>query len=570
MKPILWLAIIPFIMLLSGSCGERRGLDRENLERIEKGMSSDPKASLLALDSIDRESLENPDQMLYDLLRIKASDKARKHHTNEKPILRVVDYYVRTGNNERQAESLYFAGRVFSDLGDYSSAIQYFQQALNHIQNETDDPNQLELKTRILYHLGNLLQSIRMYDQALDYLEEGQRLLEQSADSLRLMYNLELQGSVHLHAGNLVTARNVLNQSLGIASNYSSKDVALQQMYLAGVFYKEDKYHHALNTIREIPHRVPVSDYATALGYASDIYLANDIKDTAYMYAHILCGLDCTNNQKHGFQNILETDLIQYLPKDSIIEYVRKYSKIMEHFVDKNADEAALIQSSYYNYKIQEKGKLNAEQKIIKQDWFIGGISFVVLVLIIVILYLYLRLKRTELTIQKVVNGILIGETKSDNDNVQNPVDGDNEIVSAHDVCVSLRQKLSEDLIKNGGEISPSSQILSSETHRTAEEIAASKKNIPDNSPLWESMEKEILSLSPNFKNSLTILTVGKLKPAQYRLVLLIRLGMTPKQCALLLSKEQSTITYQRKQLSIRIMGSEEEYGNLDSIIRLL
>lgn len=570
MKPILWLAIMPFIMLLSGSCGERRGLDRENLERIEKGMSSDPKASLLALDSIDRESLENPDQMLYDLLRIKASDKAFIRHTNAMPIKRVVEYYSGTGDVKRKAESLYYAGRVFADLGDYPEALDYYKQALDQTSKKSDDYNLNVFKSRLLYHISHLMVTMRMYDPAKKYLEQAQEILEQSSDSIRLIYNLELQGDIYLKTGNLNKADSIFRRSKVLAENANHFDSATQQMYIAGVYYKRAMLDNALNMVRNVPEKVSKRSYATALGYASDIYLANDIKDTAYMYAHILCGLDCTNNQKHGFQNILETDLIQYLPKDSIIEYARKYSKIMEHFVDKNANEAALMQSSYYNYKIQEKGKLNAEQKIIKQDWIIGGISFVVLVLIIVILYLYLRIKRTELTIQKVVNGILIGETKSDNDNVQNPVDGDNEIVSAHDVCVSLRRKLSEDLIKNGGEISPSSQILSSETHRVAEEIAASKKNIPDNSPLWENMEKEILSLSPNFKNSLTILTDGKLKPSQYRLVLLIRLGMTPKQCALLLSKEQSTITYQRKQLSIRIMGSEEEYGNLDSIIRLL
>ena len=519
MKPIIWLAIIPLIILLSGSCGGRRGLDRENLERIEKGMSSDPKASLLALDSIDRESLENPDQMLYDLLRIKASDKAFIRHTNSIPIKRVVEYYGKTSDVKRKAESLYYAGRVFSDLGDYPEAQDYYEQALDIIPKNLVNKEQREFKARVLYHLTCILRSMRNYADAIKHIKKGFVILEQGCEPIRLMHNLEMQATLYIRTKQYNEAEKFLQRSIQIAEKYKDSDLANQQMFLAGVYNEQNKPGKALALIRDIPDRVSKGNYCTALGYASDIYLANDIKDTAYMYAHILCGLDCTNNQKHGFQNILETDLIQYLPKDSIIEYVRKYSKIMEHFVDKNANEAALIQSSYYNYKIQEKGKLNAEQKIIKQDWIIGGISFVVLVLIIVILYLYLRIKRTELTIQKVVNGILIGETKSDNDNVQNPVDGDNEIVSAHDVCVSLRRKLSEDLIKNGGEISPSSQILSSETHRTAEEIAASGKNIPENSPLWENMEKERdLSLSPNFKNSLTILADGKLKPAQYRL----------------------------------------------------
>lgn len=277
MKPILWLAIMPFIMLLSGSCGERRGLDRANLERIEEGMSADPNASLLALDSIDRESLENPDQMLYDLLRIKASDKAFIRHTNAMPIKRVVGYYVGTGDIKRKAESLYYAGRVFSDLGDYPEAIKYVRQALDILPSETNDDDMQTLKTRVLYNLGFMLQSIREYNEAVEYLNQATPILEKSNDRKRLMYNLELQTNIYIKMKDYKTAENYCIKCMNIAKDFSDSDLALQQINLGVIKLKKGRNDSALMLARGVVERVSERDYPMTLGEVSDIYLKNGI-----------------------------------------------------------------------------------------------------------------------------------------------------------------------------------------------------------------------------------------------------------------------------------------------------
>lgn len=104
-----------------------------------------------------------------------------------------------------------------------------------------------------------------------------------------ILYNLELQAAIFLRKEEYGKAELILRKSILIADKSGVSDLAAQQMYLAGVYYKKGILDSALNMVRGVPERVSKRNYATALGYASDIYLANDIKDTAYMYAHILC-----------------------------------------------------------------------------------------------------------------------------------------------------------------------------------------------------------------------------------------------------------------------------------------
>ena len=62
---------------------------------------------------------------------IKAADKAYIAHASDTGILRVVDYYRAHPDSTLYAESLYYAGRVYSDLGDSPTALKYFQTSVS-------------------------------------------------------------------------------------------------------------------------------------------------------------------------------------------------------------------------------------------------------------------------------------------------------------------------------------------------------------------------------------------------------------------------------------------------------
>ena len=104
------------ICLLMVGCSETEHDTR--LKEIAEIVSDSPQEALLSLDSIDCQTLSESDRHYYDLLTIKAKDKAYIDHTSDSLILDVISYYENNSPRSLYAEALYYGGRVYSDMGD--------------------------------------------------------------------------------------------------------------------------------------------------------------------------------------------------------------------------------------------------------------------------------------------------------------------------------------------------------------------------------------------------------------------------------------------------------------------
>ncbi len=141
--------IIIILMLLCGCSGHTPD---ERLARIAGIVSDSPGEALAALDSIDPGSLPEADRHYHDFHTVKANDKAYNRHTSDSLILDVIDYYESHQSTGLYPEALYYGGRVYSDLGDYPTAIFYYQKSLGNIND--DDMSSLHLKGNVTSQLG--------------------------------------------------------------------------------------------------------------------------------------------------------------------------------------------------------------------------------------------------------------------------------------------------------------------------------------------------------------------------------------------------------------------------------
>ncbi len=69
--------------------------------------------------------------MYYQLLTIKARDKAYITHTSDSLILEVLHYYEKRKDKKHLPEAYYYAGRIYRDLGDAPQALEYFFKAID-------------------------------------------------------------------------------------------------------------------------------------------------------------------------------------------------------------------------------------------------------------------------------------------------------------------------------------------------------------------------------------------------------------------------------------------------------
>lgn len=204
-------AVLPFFLLLFTmilvGCSDSHD---PRLERINAMTITDTRGALVALDSIDSSTLGEADRHFRDLLSVKAADKEYVRHTSDSIILDVIDYYRNASYDTLCAEAFYYGGRVYSDMGDYPTAMRYFQNALDLLPKNTP---QQSLRSCVLSQTGRLLSQLRLNEQAIPYLREAISIESNTNDSVGLMWDYELLGSVYLRLKDYAKARELYNQA---------------------------------------------------------------------------------------------------------------------------------------------------------------------------------------------------------------------------------------------------------------------------------------------------------------------------------------------------------------------
>ncbi len=391
--------------LLAASTGCSRRPDTR-LTRIAAIVSDLPERALQRLDSINPDDLPESDRHFHDFLTIKARDKASVPHASDSLILDVIDYYSAYQSDPIYPEALYYGGRVYSDLGDYPTALQYFQQALD---NPGQAPDTTDLKNRLNSQIGGMLGNLRLYDRAIPYFSQMLKDKMDDQDSICIVYAQQDLGTTYYNLGTLSDidstrndllnkADSILSRSLDYAVNLPKTFEANSRIYLAAVRQAKGDFTSAVNLIRHTPDQVKPVQRNVALAYAADIYLDADIMDTAYMYAHELIVNEDITNKKTGYRILLSPEFRHTLHPDTLNQYYTDYKNLLEAYFNDNPNEQALMQESLYNYKLHEREKLKEHAANERLRWIIAGI--VILALIASSIMLFIRNRDKAIIIQ--------------------------------------------------------------------------------------------------------------------------------------------------------------------------
>ena len=124
--------------------------------------------------------------MYYQLICLKAKDKAYITHTSDSSILQILKYYEQKGEKKHLPEAYYYAGRVYRDLGDAPQALDYYQKALDVSQSSKD----YKLISRIYSQMGTLYLYQRVYNEALSVFKKSYNYDILSNDSIGQIYSL--------------------------------------------------------------------------------------------------------------------------------------------------------------------------------------------------------------------------------------------------------------------------------------------------------------------------------------------------------------------------------------------
>lgn len=575
------------LIILIASC-DRTPLNPILVE-LEEMADTMPDVALDSLHRISKEYLSKADNVYYDFLSVKLADKAIINHTSDSVIVPVIDYYSSHGTKDRYTEALYYGGRVYHDIGDYPSAIKYYSAALNMIG---DDRKSLMLKSKMTAQLAGLLNSMRLFDEAHRYINMSIEIDKELHDTVNLMYDLEGLGFNYINCKKYEAAIGPLKKASAIANKRNPMAAIRDSTYLAAIKHYQNESTAAVKLIKNIPLKIDKEfkcDNDTkqlVYSYAADIYRCAGFPDSAYKYALELVKIKDARNLKKGYLILLSDELKDLVPADSIRAYVRHYTDAVESYMNSRGDANALIQNTQYNYSIVERDKQKAlEKKRMIERWL--ALSVIVLLLaIIAVIYYRDKSNRTLIRLRSALDSsrelrkqLEAGDAKGEDSGPG--TDPTSEVASevtsevepeatAEDLRRQLIVELTAVCDSKKKRLPLSPEIGNSRAYAELQNYIKEKRAIPDTSPLWGELHSVIIEASPNFDRRLQLLSPGKIKTDAYRIMLLIKCGVTPTQLCVLIGRAKGTLSTRRRILGLKFTDNEISPTMFDNLIYAL
>ena len=559
------------LLVVAATAGCSRTKPDAALTRVSAIVSDDPERAVAMLDSIDTGKLTDADRHLHDFLTIKALDKAYVTHESDSLILDVIDYYSSRPKDPIYTESLYYGGRVYTDLGDYPTALRYYHNALDNLDVSTDTTN---LSVRLNSQIGMLLEKLWLFDKAIPYLEEVLRVGMQDRDSVDIVYTLQRLGGISYECGKYDKADSILTRSLDYAVTLPESYSALSKVWLSAVKLEEGDLTMALALIRNsLPYVKPVSR-DIALAQAADIYCAAGILDTAYMYAHELATNENMTNRKTGYRILTSPEFGPYLHPDTLRQYYINYKSVLEDEFNDNHNQLALLQKSKYDYSLHERDSL----KVRKEKEWVERIAsfFAILVVILAFAVLYIKYQNKSNLVRlhealdnlEVLQKTLKTSSQYGNENSLNEQTHEHKVENSEEELIQRMRQQLLDMSEDSDQLNFNPAILKSDVYSEIQALLMSEKIMKGD--VWNELERVVSVLSPDFIMNLRLLTQNKLTRVDRQTALLIKCGFRSSDMCILLGISHGAVGSRRNSLGMKILGKKTDAQTINNVIRLL
>lgn len=345
------LLFFPLLLFAFVSCGKRNdGLPA--LQRVALLANTHPDSAMALLDSLRDSIFLQPRsvRMYYDLLTVKARDKAYIRHTSDSLIRSVLRYYERQNDKKHLPETYYYAGRVYSDLGDAPQALNYFIRA-----SETADGKDYDLLSRIYSQIGTLYLYQAVYDKALPVFRKCYQYNLLEGDSAALVYCIR----------NIGRAYSVLNQvdsalyyykeadslAIRLGSNFLRRKVNGE---LSAYYTQLGMYKEAYKCLQMALSQMSLAERAPRYSTAARYYFSVNQIDSAYYYSKRMTEIERYSYKKEGYEGLARIARLRG-NYEKAFEYFDKYLVYADSTSELVRTEAVRKINALYNYQLREE-----------------------------------------------------------------------------------------------------------------------------------------------------------------------------------------------------------------------
>lgn len=253
--------------------------------------SANPDSAQALLASLAEGMKQEPQdvQMYYRLLCIKAKDKAYITHTSDSAILPVVKYYERKGDKKHLPEAYYYAGRVYRDLEDAPQALDYFEKALDAMQENEN----LKVKTKVYAQMGTLFSYQNLYVEAIDMFKHSLQSNLILKDTVGMIYNFRDMANTYQNLRQQDSSLYCYKKSYQLSKIIKRVDLENGiQSQIARYYINIGNYKDAYRPLQAALHDIEHPNRSGIYSIAAKYYFNVGMKDSAVWYFQRLqdCG----------------------------------------------------------------------------------------------------------------------------------------------------------------------------------------------------------------------------------------------------------------------------------------
>lgn len=360
---------------------------------------SNPDSAIMLLtqlkDSINTEPKST--QMYYRLLTVKAKDKAFITHSSDSLIQQILCYYEEKDDKKILPEAYYYAGRVYSDLGDAPQALAYYQKATELLAKST---NYRQLKV-IYSQMGDLFLFQDVYEEAMEAFKKAYYYNALIKDDRGMIINLCSIGITFTAFGNADSSLYYYQKAYEQAERLgNTENTDKVKRLLASLYIQLKQFDLAQATLQSINNPSPQNP-TTTYSIKANLYNKTEQLDSAMYYYYKLLTQDDIYAQQTAHWGLAE---IAQKRSDcqSALEHIRQYNERTDSIRKITDSETIRKMQSLYNYQLKEKENvvLRANRAKQKQQFIYSILALSFLAIIFIAYIQNSRRKKLQLKTQ--------------------------------------------------------------------------------------------------------------------------------------------------------------------------
>lgn len=524
-----FLTIASIILLAICSC--KKNFSPE-LRECDQLLSTNYKQGEAMLDSLHNtnKQMSTANKKYEQLLRLKATDKAyrpinkQKHHIDD-----LVSYFQHAGDNNLLAEAYYYAGRVYYEIGDKPQSLEFYQKAKDNVAKDN-----YALQGDIYSQMANVYSYKELNDEALKALHHASITDSLSGNLKNMLFDIKDIGEIYCDENKISKAKDYYLKGLKISE--SSKDSFMTKCFhhkLASIYAKEGKWDKAQYHVTQYIFNLHnIADRSGMLVTALKVFthkrnnnMADSCQKEIMKVGNVFakhCAIENTLNQKAS-----------QLKNAELVSYLKQYETYTDSVIKEyNATAVKRVEQEYnYNLQEQENQHLRLKDKI-------TSISIILLIIVALLVIVYFTMKVKNIRQQKKILELKLDKYR--------------ELRRKNKEKSNKEHTIAESNIKD----SPIYQFIKQSIEN--QEFRLSKEH-------WDELSKLVNGTYTGFdKNLNTFLEVNS---QEYKICLLIKIGITPTNIARFLNLTKEAITASRRRMYTKAFHKKGTPSDWDKII---